>query len=85
MDTLTPSTSWWVEDFEGRKDAEQQRMRRELPPEPVQRALDAVTWLEQQELLGRATERNGIVATPHGCAGERSPYARRTRSRTPSR
>lgn len=53
----TDTLSWWVSDFDGLKEREQGRMRRELPAPAVQRALDAALWLEQQELLGFPTAR----------------------------
>jgi hypothetical protein len=58
--------SWWVEDFEGGLRAAQHRMKIELSAKQVERVMERIQKLEEQELRGEATLRNPVVAGDEG-------------------
>lgn len=55
------AVSWWVEDFEGNVAAAQARMRRELTPKQIERMMEKLRKLEEQELRGWPTMRQQVA------------------------
>lgn len=57
-------TSWWVDDFQGRLTAEQERMRRELRPRAVEAFFEEQEMEEEARMLGHRPRQTTRSSTP---------------------